>query len=151
MTYVAIIHLAALDGESVSVFGEVNTFKIQCASYSVFESSADPGHGLPPHTHDGQDEAIYVLAGQYRLSSGDDRLTLTPGSLALVSRGTVHCLTASGTEPARCLVILDPPGAMERFFDEVRTAAAPTSDADSSPDIFAIARSLGIALLTNPV
>jgi quercetin dioxygenase-like cupin family protein len=151
MTCVAITHLTAHEGESLSVFGEVTTFKIRRASYSVLESSAEPGHGLPPHTHDGQDEAIYVLAGEYRLSSGEDRLTLTAGSLALVSRGTVHSLTAAGTEPASCLVIFDPPGAMERFFDEVRTAGASTGDAGGTPDIFAIARSLGIALLTSPV
>lgn len=150
MACVAITHLAAGEGESVSVFGEVSTFKIRRASYSVFESSAEPDRGLPPHAHDGQDEAIYVLAGEYQLSGGDDRLTLTVGSVALVSRGTVHCLPVSGTGPARCLVILDPPGAMERFLDEVCTASAATGDAGSTPDIFAVARSLGIALLTSP-
>jgi quercetin dioxygenase-like cupin family protein len=148
MACVAITHRSAHEGESLSVFGEVNTFKVRRAAYSVFESTAEPGHGLPPHAHDDQDELIYVLAGEYRLSSGDDRLTLTPGSLALISRGTVHSLTAAGTETARCLVILDPPGTMERFFDEVRAAG---DGPDGAPDVCAIARSVGIALLTRPV
>ena len=53
---------------------------------------------------------------------------------------------ARGLRPARCLAIFDPPGAMELFYDEVRTAG----DAGTE-DVLAIARRLGITLLTSPV
>ena len=143
----AITHRPSHAGETLSLLGEVTTIKARQASYSVIEISGLPGRGLPPHTHDDQDEGIYVLAGEYHLSSGEEQRTLTPGSFASVPRGTVHSLTVSGTQPGRCLLIFDPPGAMERFLDEVRSAAGTTHE----PDVHAIARRLGLALLTSPV
>lgn len=143
----AISHLPSDAGESLRLLGGVATFKARQASYSVIESSGLPGHGLPPHTHDDQDEGIYVLAGEYHLASGDDHLTLGPGSFASVPRGTLHALTVAGTDPARCLLIFDPPGAMERFLDEVRAVG----DAPDERDVHSIARRLGLALLTSPV
>jgi quercetin dioxygenase-like cupin family protein len=151
---VAITHLSAREGESLSIMGEVTTLKIRHAAYTMFASSASAGQGLPPHSHEDQDEAIYVLAGEYLLASGEDRLTLTPGSFAFVPRGTVHFLEAAGAEPARCLVVFNPPGAMERFFDELRAARTePDGEdrADGADGVLAIARRLGIALLTSPV
>jgi hypothetical protein len=66
----------------------------------------------------------------------------------------VHSLTAVGADSARCLVVFNPPGAMERFFDEVRAArTGPDGEdrADGDDGVLAIARRLGIALLTSPV
>ena len=153
----AISHLPARAGASMSVLGEVNTLKVRHAAYTIFESSAAPGGGLPPHAHEEQDEAIYVLDGEYQLASGEERLPLVPGSLAFVPRGTVHCLTVTGRRPGRCLVAFNPPGAMERFFDEVRTMSdgddggAPVDGTDPVDGVLAIARRLGITLLTSPV
>lgn len=139
----AITHHASHEAEPLSLLGELTSLKVRHPAYSVFERATGPGEGLPPHVHDDQDETIYVVAGSYQLSSGDDRKQLTPGSIAFIPRGTVHSLTVSGNEPARCLAIFDPPGAMERFYDEVRTAGA--------DEALAIARRLGITLLTSPV
>ena len=142
-----ISHVPSDSGDTLSLLGGVATFKARHPSYSVIESSGQPGHGLPPHTHDDQDEGVYVLAGEYHLASGEDHLTLGPGSFASIPRGTQHSLVVGGTEPARCLLIFDPPGAMERFLDEVRAAG----DTPDERDVHAIARRLGLALLTSPV
>jgi quercetin dioxygenase-like cupin family protein len=142
----AITHRAAQQGAPLSVLGERTSLMVRHPAYSVFERSADPGQGMPPHVHDNQDETIYVLSGSYELWAGEDRLTLMPGSVAFVPRGTVHSLTVSGEEPARCLAIFDPPGAMELFFDEVRTAGNAGAE-----HVLAIARRLGITMLTSPV
>jgi quercetin dioxygenase-like cupin family protein len=143
---VAITHLPSRAGDTLALLGVVTTIKARHAAYSVIESSGEPGHGLPPHAHDDQDEGIYVLAGEYHLSSGDEHVVLRPGAFASVPRGTVHALTVAGTGPGRCLLIFDPPGAMERFLDEVRA-----SGTTSEHDVHAIARRLGLALLTSPV
>jgi quercetin dioxygenase-like cupin family protein len=140
---VAITRLASHDEEPRSVFGEAHVLMLRNTTYSLFQRKTAAGEGLPPHVHDDQDEAVYVLDGEYLLSSGEGRRTLAPGSCALVPRGTVHSLVVPGNEPARCLVIFNPPGAMDRFYEEARTAGA--------EEVLAIARRLGIQLLTSPV
>jgi quercetin dioxygenase-like cupin family protein len=158
------------EGEPVRVLGAVHTIKVRHTAYTVIESIGAPGSGLPPHSLEGQDQSIYVLTGEYRLVTGDERLMLAPGSIALIPRGTVHSLTVSGTGAGRCLMIVNPHGAMETFLDELRAAArsadehtndvvkdAPDSGAGGADgvagadEVFAIARRVGITLLTSPV
>jgi quercetin dioxygenase-like cupin family protein len=135
-----VAHLASGEGQTLRVLGELNTFKARYAAYTLLESTALPeeGSGLPPHVHHDQDEAIYVLEGEYALFvSGDEELRLTRGSFASVPRGTIHALEVTGSNPGRCLVILTPPGALERFFEEVGVRAGneapPRTHKRSSP------------------
>lgn len=117
-----VTHLAAGKGQTLRVLGELNTFKACDAAYTLLESTALPGgSGLPPHD---QDEAIYVLEGEYALFvSGDEESRRARGSFATVPRGTVHALEVTGSNPGRCLVILTPPVSLERFFEEVGVRA----------------------------
>jgi quercetin dioxygenase-like cupin family protein len=135
------------DDEPVEVLGTAHTIKVRHASYSVIESAGEPGPGLPPHALEGQDQSIYVLAGEYELVTGDQHRPLARGASAFVPRDTAHCLTVVGTEPARCLMIVSPPGPWEAFLDELRTAGAVTT----ADEIYAAGRRAGIVLLTSPV
>jgi quercetin dioxygenase-like cupin family protein len=138
---------SASSTEAVPVFGTTHTIKVRHTAYTVIECAGEPGSGLPPHALEDQDQSIYVLAGQYHLVTGDDTRPLSPGSIAFVARGTVHSLTVSGTEPARCLTIVNPHGAWETFLDDLRAVGATTG----VDDVCAIARRAGIALLTSSV
>jgi quercetin dioxygenase-like cupin family protein len=144
---------SAADEGPVDVLGTTHTIKIRHAGYTVIESTGGPDTGLPPHALEGQDQSIYVLAGQYQLVTGDQRRLLTTGASAFVARDTVHCLTAVGTvgtvgtEPARCLMIVSPPGPWEAFLDELRDRDATTAQ----DEIYAVGRRAGIVLLTSPV
>lgn len=134
------------------VLGEINTIRARAEAYTLLESTAPPGGGLPPHVHHDQDEAIYVLEGEYTLVSGDEESRLGPGSFASVPRGTLHALKVTGNEPGRMLAILSPPGSLERFFEEVGVRAG--NGAPAPPDeeeVLASARRHGISLLTRPV
>jgi quercetin dioxygenase-like cupin family protein len=146
-----ITYLAAQAGEPVWVLGSTRTIKVRHTAYTVIESTDAPGSGLPPHALDGQDQSVYVLAGTYELVAGDERLALGPGEVAFIPRGTVHRLTVSGSDPARCLVTVTPPGAAETFLDEVRGSVGALSASTDADEILAIARRAGIALLTSPV
>lgn len=149
-----VAHLASGEGQTLRVLGELNTFKARDAAYTLLESTALPGaSGLPPHVHHDQEEAIYVLEGEYALFvSGDEELRLARGSFATIPKGTVHALEVTGSNPGRCLMIITPPGSLERFFEEVGVRAG--NEAPIPPDaqeVFASARRHGISLLRTPV
>lgn len=138
------------DGEPVPVLGALHRIRLRHTDYTVIETVAAPGSGLPPHSLDAQDQAIYVLEGEFLLTTSDEQRTLEPGSVAVVARGSVHSLTAAGVAAARCLVILTPPGgAMEAFLDELRIDG--TGRSGDAATVYATARRVGIPLLTSPV
>lgn len=148
----SVVHPASDEGRSLRVCGETFTVRVRGGDFTLIESAAPPGGGLPPHSHHAQDEAVYVLEGEYALATGDRKMRLRPGSSAFVPRGMVHALEVVGNGPGRFLAILAPPGPMERFIEEigvpVESEAAPAPDMD---EVVASARQHGTYLLTRPV
>jgi quercetin dioxygenase-like cupin family protein len=155
-------HLATGEGETLRFFdGATYAFKSRGGGYTLLESAAPPGGGMPPHAHHTQDEVIYVLEGEFSFASGAGALTLGPGCVVSVPKGTVHALRVSGGEPGRCLLLLAPPGPLERFLEEVGvpvTDGAPFARNDSHPQmetdaekVLQSARRNGIELLITPV
>lgn len=141
------------------VLGEINTIRARGEAFTLIEGAAPPGGGLPPHVHLAQDEAIYILEGEYTLVvSGDEESRLSAGSFASVPRGTVHALKVAGDGPGRSLAILTPPGALEGFIEEVgvpvadrSTSFAPPKEAPGMEEVVASARRHGTYLLRRPV
>lgn len=141
------------------VLGELYIIRGRGQTYTLLESATSPGGGLPPHINYPQDEAIYILAGEYTLVCGDEETRLGPGSFASVTKGTVHALKkAAGGGAGRFLALLTPPGALERFFEEVgvpvangSTSLAAPRNAPEMEEVVASARRHGIYLLTRPV
>jgi quercetin dioxygenase-like cupin family protein len=114
-------------------------------SLTAFENVIAPGDGPPLHTHAGEDEAWYVLAGTLRFRLGDEEAVAPAGSFVFVPRGTPHCFTNAGADPARILVLFTPSG-MERFFDAFATLEA------FSPAAFAeIGSRVGMAVIGPPL
>jgi hypothetical protein len=64
---------------------------------------------LAEHSHDDADEALYVVAGEgvERIAGRD--VPLTPGTLAMVPRGTAHTITREGSKVLVLLSILSGP------------------------------------------
>jgi quercetin dioxygenase-like cupin family protein len=144
-----------VSGEVLFVLGEFNTFRSRNADYTLIESSTPSGGGMPPHIHYDQDETVYVLEGEYTLANGgDEELKLGPGSFASIPRGKVHALKVIKS-PGRCLVILTPPGPLERFLEEVGVPVAngtpPSGDLPGAEEVLASARRNGIEMLTTPI
>ncbi len=89
------------EGQTLRLFdGATYAFRSRGEGYALLESTAPPGGGMPPHTHHTQDEVIYVLEGEFSFASKDGALTLGPGCLVCVPRGTVHALKVSGESRA---------------------------------------------------
>jgi quercetin dioxygenase-like cupin family protein len=132
---------------SVSVFGTAYTIKMCHPTYAIIEQAGEPGSGLPPHSLEAQDQSIYVISGEYQLVIGDERQTLSSGSVGFIPQGTIHSLTVSSAEAGRCLAIVSPRGALESFLED----AQPADDLTTWDAIYQLARLHGIALLTQPV
>jgi len=82
-------------------------------AYSLWESVIRPGEGPRLHIHPDHEEAFYLLEGELILRVRDQELAISPGTFALVPRGTAHAFANPAATPARMLTIMSPP--MDRF------------------------------------
>jgi Uncharacterized conserved protein, contains double-stranded beta-helix domain len=76
---------------------------------AVMESTCPPGLSVPAHVHAGEDEMLYVLAGELQGFCDDERWTAGPGSFVFVPRDRPHGFVVTSDVPARTLVIVGPP------------------------------------------
>lgn len=93
------------------------------ASFTVLAADWPAGGGAPPHIHDDEDEAFYVLHGRLRVKCGDSEWVLEQGGFAYLPRGVIHQPTVEGEAAARVLILTSRPG-LEEFFAAVSAEAA---------------------------
>jgi len=102
--------------------GEGPTYDWRGARVVIKASSADtagqlaaivstypPGLSVPAHRHDGEDEMLYIVAGELQGFCDDTPWTATAGSFVFVPRDRPHGFVVTSAEPARALVIVGPP------------------------------------------
>lgn len=87
-------------------------------AFTLIESRTDGG--APPHIHEREDEAMYVLEGRIVAHVGDDEFTVDAGGFVFMPRGVLHDWDVAG-ETARVLILATPAG-LERFLDEFHAA-----------------------------
>jgi quercetin dioxygenase-like cupin family protein len=113
--------------KTVMVMGELITFRVTGndtqGRYAVLESVTQPGSGVPMlHTHPEQ-ETFYVLEGTYEIyergPEGKRTIKATPGATVHIPAGAPHAFRNVGEMPGRLLMILEPAGNMDRFFEEI--------------------------------
>ena len=75
---------------------------------AVMEQSGPAGLVVAPHTHAGEDEMFYVLAGELRGFCGDERWTASAGDFLFLPRDVEHGFEVVGDRPARALTIVGP-------------------------------------------
>ena len=68
-------------------------------SYSLFYQRRPKGSGPAPQSHE-QDEAIYVLDGEFTLTAGDERFSATAGSFLYIPAETLHSFHVDSQEIA---------------------------------------------------
>jgi mannose-6-phosphate isomerase-like protein (cupin superfamily) len=119
-----VTHIRPGDGRSLRVLGELVTYKTTSertgGAYSLFEVVSEPGGGPPPHVQHREDEAFYVVEGEYEfLDDAGHTVRVGTGSLVYVPKGNLHAYKNVGTTPGRMLVSQTPGGLHERFFEEI--------------------------------
>ncbi len=123
------------DGKAVQLGGLGVVFKLLSAdtggSFAVVEHPIAPGTlAAPPHRHQNEDEASYVLEGMVTIEIGERVIYATPGTLVFKPRGVFHTFWNQTEVPARILEIISPAG-FEKYFEEVAVLAelhAPPDD-----------------------
>ncbi|MCA1645866.1 MAG: cupin domain-containing protein [Chloroflexi bacterium] len=116
-------------------------------SLTEFRMAPPPVPGPPPHIHEDSDEAIYVLEGTLQMEVGGQPITATPGAVVLAPKGTLHALANAGSDAARFLVILSPPGyeGFWREMGELRAAGGPDGAPPSAEVVLALQRKYHLA------
>ena len=111
---------------------------------------ASPRGSVPPlHVHQREDEAFYVLEGDYSVFIGDDVIRASPGAWVWGPRGVPHGYQID-SERGRHLS-LTMPGGFEAFFEEVTAIATPSADPRHEMDrLTAVAARYGVELLGPP-
>jgi mannose-6-phosphate isomerase-like protein (cupin superfamily) len=129
-----VIHIWPGAGRKLRVWGEMVTYKTTSdqtgGAYSLFEVASEPGTGPPLHVQHREDEAFWVLRGEYEFLIEGRTTRTSAGSLIYVPRGNLHAHKNVGEEPGRMLVTHTPGGLHERFFEEV---GEPTTHSPTLP------------------
>ena len=56
-------------------------------AYSLAIETTPPHSGLPLHIHHREDEAMYILEGEYEIQCGDRTIRATKGTFVFLPRG----------------------------------------------------------------
>jgi quercetin dioxygenase-like cupin family protein len=86
--------------------------------YSIWEIDVAPNNGPPMHRHSREDEAFYVLEGEFSFPYGNSKIKAGKGEFAYVPRGEFHTYKNVGSSAGKLLVVITPPE-FEKFFEEI--------------------------------
>jgi quercetin dioxygenase-like cupin family protein len=149
------VHVAEGEGKRLWVADELMTFKASGedtgGAYALTDSVVPSGGGPPPHIHQREHEAFWVLEGELEVQVGENTFRARAGSFVHLPKGIQHAYQNVGTGPARFLTLIVPAG-LEKFFEEV---GKPGTDLSSPPPfeeedlekLLAVAPSYGAQIL----
>jgi quercetin dioxygenase-like cupin family protein len=128
--------LRAGEGQAAWVVGDLYTVKASGedtgGAFALIEVLVPPQSGPPPHRHRREDEAFYVLEGEFEVHVDDRCLTAGPGTWVPLAKGSLHHFKNIGSTPAKMLILATPAG-LDRFFLEAGREAT-----DPSPESGAV-------------
>jgi quercetin dioxygenase-like cupin family protein len=111
---------------------------------------ASPAGAVPPlHVHHREDEAFYVLQGEYSVVIGDDVIKASPGAWVWGPRAVPHGYQIHSERGRHLSLVM--PGGFEAFFEEVAAIAMPSADPRIEMGrLAAVAARYGVELLGPP-
>jgi quercetin dioxygenase-like cupin family protein len=151
MSVTELIVLGPGEGKTASVLGDRYTYKAVGRNtgghYGLVEVTALAGApGPPPHIHESEEEACYVVEGELKVLIGDRTLQAGAGTFVLVPRGTVHTFSNPTLQPARVLVIVSPAG-FEKAFEEMAGVAPRADEPPNMEELLAIAKRYNLKIV----
>ena len=135
-------------GQAVWVVGDHYTIKASGedtgGAFALIEVLVPPQSGPPPHVHRREDEAFYVLEGEFEVHIDNQRLTAGPGSWVTLANGSLHHFKNISQAPAQMLILATPAG-LDQFFLEAGRVATDTSQESGTATPNDIEKLLAIA------
>jgi len=123
------------EGTHLDVLGDLITLLVSGketnGAFTVLSQTSPPGGGTPLHTHHKEDEALYVLKGEYEIQCGDQTVRAGPGSFVFAPR-EIPQVASSCPAYARHSLDLALPQEECRFLRENASSSFPSVDTDSS-------------------
>ena len=84
---------------------------------------APPGHATPYHLHHVEDEAFYVLDGEFTFLCDGRKSVVGPGGYIFLPRGIPHGIRVSSSTPATMLILAMPGSGFLGMMQEMATPA----------------------------
>ena len=119
--------IAPFDGDSF--FGKVSTKDTDGDLY-IFESTRTEEGGPALHYHYDQDEWWYILEGEFLIKVGDVTYQAKAGDSVYGPRKIPHTFSKVGPGQGRLLMLFQPAGKMEEYFNKLAAGVY----RDSTPD-----------------
>jgi mannose-6-phosphate isomerase-like protein (cupin superfamily) len=110
---------------SYLLFGNLLTFRERPSAGApllLAECRTAPGAGAPPNRHPGDDEAFYILSGEYAFHVDGVARIAKPGDYIRIPNGAPHDFRNPGDTEASMLILNWPGRAHEAFFSELGEA-----------------------------
>lgn len=102
------------EGRQFTVFGSSMVYKATSedtgGAFSLALETTAPHSGLPLHIHHREDEAMYILEGQYEIQCGDEVFLATDGAFVFLPRGIPNRYQNVADTAGRFLHITSPGG-----------------------------------------
>ena len=92
--------------------------------YAVMEQFLQPGDGPPPHVHTREDEVFFIVAGEFDILLGDQKIRARAGDVIDAPRNIRHTYKCAGESAGGVLFLTYPPG-IEAFFGEAAALGSP--------------------------
>jgi len=140
------------EGERHGVIGNTIIFKsigeeTNEAAF-IWETQSPPGSMVPPHIHHTEDEFIYLVEGELKVTIGEETHLAHPGDLVKMPRNVPHAILSTGSIAAKSLWTVIPAGKMEDLFRAL--AALPANQPPDPVKIAQIFAEHNIQLLPPP-
>ena len=123
-------------GPSWNIFGDTITQiiggKQTAGRLAILEEITPPGGGTPLHVHHREDEAFYVVEGQFLFEASGSRMEAGPGCHLFMPREVPHRLLNIGDGSGKMLIICQPAG-IELFFEDLSKLTGPPEPAKVAP------------------
>jgi mannose-6-phosphate isomerase-like protein (cupin superfamily) len=115
------------EGLEYNVMGAMMTYKATAydtrGAYSLAIEVTPPHGGLPLHVHHREDEAMYILEGEYEIQCGDQVFRATAGTFVFLPKDVPNRYQNAGGEPGKFLYITSP-GGFEKLVEQTSLLAS---------------------------
>jgi quercetin dioxygenase-like cupin family protein len=105
-------------------------------AFALIHETTPPGHATPYHLHHIEDEAFYVLDGEFTFICDGQKTVLGPGGYIFLPRNIPHGVRCTGSAPSTMLILATPGsgfvGMMTEMAEPAKERVLPVA---AAPDI----------------